>query len=83
MFSRSFLPSHAIVDISHRCPVAMQLIGTSLILKLETLWIQLKQKESRNKRPYPEAECTYEKIIKVTSIQGCANQSSNYISPYI
>lgn len=36
-----------------------------------------------NKRPYPEGECTYEKIIKVTSIQGCANQSSNYVSPYI
>ena len=42
-----------------------------------------KTKKSRNKRPYPEAKCTYEKIIKVTSIQGCANQSSNYISPYI
>jgi hypothetical protein len=82
MFSRSFLP---IVDISHRCPVAMQLIGTSLIFKLKTLWIQVKKKRSleTNKRPYPEGECTYEKIIKVTSIQGCANQSSNYVSPYI
>lgn len=72
MFSRSFLPSHATVDISHRCPVAMQLIETSFILKIKTLWIQLKKKkekkeESRNKRPYPEGECTYEKTKSLVS----------------
>lgn len=42
-----------------------------------------KEELKQGKRQNPEGECTYEKIIKVTSIQGCANQSSNYVSPYI
>ena len=47
----------------------MQLIETSFILKINTLWIQLKKEkeESRNKRPYPEGECTYEKIKSLVS----------------
>ena len=47
----------------------MKLIETSFILKINTLWIQLKKEkeESRNKRPYPEGECTYEKIKSLVS----------------
>ena len=52
----------------------MQLIETSFILKINTLWIQLNKKkkkeekeESRNKRPYPEGKCTYEKIKSLVS----------------